>query len=213
MKEIIEHHCRKFEGQGLEVQRARAAAETAVVCEALFGGRFPTDEISIRALHQVGNKKTGLVMAHTNEPELKRKYNSVPYVFGDSHIKKMGDRLGFCNALFEYWEAQIDTCVEPELRCKVNEVLASIGQYLNHDYNRGCEILDEFCRSNMKGKDVSPYTWICEEFKAAYNPESKKDGEEEEWWEEKMNILCSRMTRARTRAAAMMMEMEEANNY
>ena len=55
---------------------------------------------------------------------------------------------------------------EPEQRPMVNEVLASIGQYLEEDYIDGCRKLDAFCLKNMMGYQVSPFAWICQAIKA-----------------------------------------------
>ena len=49
---------------------------------------FPSTDTSsyMRAFHQFRNKKTGLVMAHTIQPDLGSKYRSNPFVFGDAHV-------------------------------------------------------------------------------------------------------------------------------
>lgn len=77
----------------------------------------------------------------------------------------MTAEFGFCDPTHDFWESQVDTCVEPEQRPMVNEVLASIGQYMEGDYEGGCRKLDALCLNNMMGLQVCPFAGICRDIK------------------------------------------------
>ena len=130
-----------YAGTGVDVQRAKALLDMALVIEICHEGKFPTSYAHLRAFHQMGNKKVGLVMSSVGKG-----YHGDPFVFADSHVLRVfNEAFRVCGSGANF-EAEIDAAIYPENREMVNEAIASFGQLLNSNYEKGCYFLDELDR-------------------------------------------------------------------